>query len=136
MCFLVLTMKKAVSISWGRGWRNLTQHFGSLRQKQLEFEVAISILKIILVTTNSLKHDLYTFSIWAWRSLGSVLVKRSDSSSLLKTLPSSVSACEWMALMAPVLVRWPFTAREKFILIGDEQLYNVWIILQYLCSII
>ena len=31
-----------------------------------------------------------------------------------------------MALMAPDLVSWPFTACEKFILNVDEQFYNIW----------
>jgi hypothetical protein len=41
----LFTVKEAVSIPWSLVWRNLTGHFRSLDQEQLELEETISKLK-------------------------------------------------------------------------------------------
>ena len=87
-------MNQTVSIPGGIVWRYLTWHVRPLLQKQLEFQEAIAILLRV----------------------GCVWEKRKDSSSLLRFLPNSVSAWDWMALIAPEVVSWPLTACEKFIL--------------------
>ena len=70
--------------------------------------------------------SFFTFWICSNTVFGVLLEKRKFISSSLRGLPSSVSACDCMALATPERDRRPSTACAKFILEVDVEGARIW----------